>query len=243
MYSSLAHRSFHVHDEQLLPESFQCPVCESLRVKKAFRVQQNPDVFFNKCIDCHALFSSRMPVTSVLDSLYANYDYCISYERLLNHIKQYTLVDDCRVLDFGGGKSTSTLDHVIVDYGGKIAGEYDLVIASGVLEHVTDPRSTINELFSVLKPDGFFYARTPCIARLKKIIPVLDTGFPYHLYDFSREFWNKVPETCDLECDIVVSRPSLIETELLKNPARTVVSYLLKKIGLTAGWEIILKQR
>lgn len=41
------------------------------------------------------------------------------------------------------------------------AGRFDLVIASAVLEHVTDPYQCMAEIHRVLKPDGLIYSATP----------------------------------------------------------------------------------
>jgi SAM-dependent methyltransferase len=54
-------------------------------------------------------------------------------------------------------------------------GEYDLVIACAVLEHVADPQRCVAEFHRVLRPDGMVYAVTPFLQ-------------PVHMaaYDFTR---------------------------------------------------------
>lgn len=41
--------------------------------------------------------------------------------------------------------------------------EFDLVIAQEVLEHVKNPRKAVEEVFRVLKKDGYFYMQLPFI--------------------------------------------------------------------------------
>jgi SAM-dependent methyltransferase len=140
----------------------------------------------------------------------------------------------------------------------QVEGPFDLVLASAILEHIPDLRPVIEHLFRMLAPRGWFYARTPYAVPLKRLLPKLDITYPGHVHDLGAPFWNRVPATYRQPLRIVVSQPSLIETNLLRQPGRTIAAWLMKLPArielslfpsprtplwrLVGGWEVILQR-
>jgi SAM-dependent methyltransferase len=141
----------------------------------------------------------------------------------------------------------------------RVNGPFDIVLASAVLEHIPDLHGVLEQLFSLLAPRGWFYARTPYVAPLKRLFKQFDISYPGHVHDLGAPFWNRVPATFEQGLRLIASRPSLVETHLLRQPARTVSAWLMKlpaRLELAAlptprtpcwrlvgGWEVILQRR
>jgi SAM-dependent methyltransferase len=140
----------------------------------------------------------------------------------------------------------------------KVEGPFDLVLASAVLEHIPQLQPILKSLFEILAPGGWFYARTPWIAPLKCLFPDFDMTYPGHVHDLGAPFWNRVPVTFAQPLRIVVSRPSLVETNWLHQPGRTAAAWLMKLPArlelavspsprcpwwrLVGGWEVVLQR-
>jgi 2-polyprenyl-3-methyl-5-hydroxy-6-metoxy-1,4-benzoquinol methylase len=62
---------------------------------------------------------------------------------------------------------------------GELEGSFDVVIASEVLEHLTDPWSTVTALAKCLKPGGLIYASSPNIAHWRVIAALFLGRFEY----------------------------------------------------------------
>src|SRR5688572_18153190 len=71
----------------------------------------------------------------------------------------------------------------------EVSGVFDIILASAVLEHIPQLNSVLVKLYSMLKPSGFFYARTPYMVPFKKIIRHLDFTYPGHVHDLGPAFW------------------------------------------------------
>jgi SAM-dependent methyltransferase len=140
-----------------------------------------------------------------------------------------------------------------------VNGPFDLVIASAVLEHIPGLKGVLEKLFASLAPGGWFYARTPYLVPLKRLLPALDITYPGHVHDLGAPFWNRVPTTYRQPLQILVSRPSLIETDPLRQPIRSAAAWLMKlpaRVELTfsrsrrtplwrlvGGWEVVLRRQ
>lgn len=140
----------------------------------------------------------------------------------------------------------------------EVDGEFDIILASAILEHVPELEMVIRRLFGLLAPGGWFYARTPYLAPLKRWLPELDLTYPGHVHDLGAPFWNRVAETFQSPLRIVASRPSLIETSFRRQPIRTTVAWLMKfparmELALrrtsrppfwqwVGGWEVVLQK-
>ncbi len=137
-----------------------------------------------------------------------------------------------------------------------VDGSYDVLLASAILEHIPDAHSAIRKLIGMARPGAFMYARTPYIIPLAKLVPKLDTTYPAHVHDMGGEFWNRFIETFNLNAQVLISRPSPVETTFLKWPVRTILAHVLKfparvelwalgqrrtpRWKLVGGWEVIL---
>jgi 2-polyprenyl-3-methyl-5-hydroxy-6-metoxy-1,4-benzoquinol methylase len=133
----------------------------------------------------------------------------------------------------------------------------DIIIASAVLEHVTNPLESLTQLFGALNRDGLLYIRTPAVAGFLQLAKALggqlDFTFPAHLHDFGQDFWenilNIVPEGSRFE--VLHSAPSLVETDLRQHPWHTVAAHVAKapwrllgrKYTLVGGWEIVFTRK
>ena len=56
----------------------------------------------------------------------------------------------------------------------EVNGQYDLAIASAILEHIPDVHAVMSRLFALVAPGGFFYARTPFMLPLARLVRGLD---------------------------------------------------------------------
>jgi SAM-dependent methyltransferase len=140
----------------------------------------------------------------------------------------------------------------------EIAGggrEFDLVLASAVLEHVPDLRPLLAALLAAVAPGGAFYARTPAAVPLARLVPGLDLGYPAHVHDLGSGFWNRAGGLFRFRGRTAVSRPSLVATGW-RDPLRTGFAHLLKlpariegrlaparpdrMWNLVGGWEVVL---
>lgn len=134
--------------------------------------------------------------------------------------------------------------------------DFDIVLASAVVEHLPHPREAILALLAALKPGGSSYFRTPAVAAVVRCASRLgvrvDFGFPAHRHDMGQAFWERLPETLHLgaEFRMVRSRPSLVETEFSKHPLRTAGSHLFKlpwlvfgrSYTMVGGWEVVVQR-
>lgn len=141
---------------------------------------------------------------------------------------------------------------------GEVGGDYDLILASAVLEHVPQVNAVIRGLAALARPGTYFYARTPFMIPLARLIGTFDLTYPAHVHDMGSSFWNRFVQTFELQAETIVSRPSLIETTLLEAPARTIAAFAMKLPShlelalrrprpadpiwtLVGGWEVILR--
>lgn len=140
-----------------------------------------------------------------------------------------------------------------------IEGSFDLVLASAVLEHVPECGTLFRQLWSRVRPGGFFYARTPYIEPFMRLLPGgLDMSYPAHVHDLGPGFWNRLPEVFNLDGEVLASRPSTVETQLGEHFLRTVIAHVLKLPAriethlrgrpqtlfwpFVGGWEVLLQR-
>jgi SAM-dependent methyltransferase len=135
--------------------------------------------------------------------------------------------------------------------------EFDLVIASAVLEHIPNPRPVLVSLLDALGGGGLFYARTPFMLPLARCMPSRRIGrellcYPYHVHDMGDRFWEGVLEVLGMpvEYRIKRSRPSMVEQTMRRDPVRASAARLLKagrrflgrRYRLVGGWEVFVER-
>lgn len=146
----------------------------------------------------------------------------------------------------------SRIDVKKVESISSLGGEkFSLVIASAVIEHYPAPRQLVSDLLACVKDGGAFYARTPsmiAIMRLAKRVGVhIDFTYPGHMHDLGQKFWEKYFKNIP-GFNLIVSRPSIVETVFSSNFFRTTVAYMLKapwhllgsRYQLVGGWEVVV---
>ena len=198
-----------------------------------------------------------------------------------------SLVEPMSILDYGGGDGTLSKEiahllkpgkvHITVvdnEESGLVGSEtvilkkvsnlddlereYDIVLASAIIEHIPEPADIVRNLFSLLKPGGLFYARTPWTVPLTRILNI-DLGYPGHVHDLGAAFWNRSPQTFGLNAEVIVSQPSIVATTFPKAFLRTLAAHILKFPALVecklikgrseplwkyvGGWEVLLRKR
>lgn len=268
MRAAVYHEGHHLRRDELYDASAFCPVCYSPEPRRrVLHVQDDPAIDMLECSECGVASASMMPLPATLDRYYATYydgrSERFTFDgagRFAEHLtgSMAHLAHGARILDFGGGDGSlaaaigarlgdASLE--VVDVGRTldgIAGRFDLVIASAVLEHIPEPAVTIRRLFGLLAPGGYFYARTPYVLPFARVLPRLDITFPAHVHDMGRPFWDRVPPLLGFDGQVVASRPSLVETTVRTDPLRTVAAHVLKapgirRLGFVGGWEVVLR--
>jgi SAM-dependent methyltransferase len=133
---------------------------------------------------------------------------------------------------------------------------YQFIIASAVIEHLAQPKPAMNDLLNLLSIGGLFYARTPYIVPLTRLMHLigvkLDFTFPAHIHDLGQDFWESyfTMGICPGHFSVLESQPSIVETSLARHTIRTVTAYLLKGpyyiFGswwkLVGGWEVFVRK-
>lgn len=114
--------------------------------------------------------ASIVPVGSnVLDAGAGDCQYKFLFEAM-----NYESADFCQVdKPYGEITYVGDLNHIPVP-----DNNYDLVLCTQVLEHVTDPQAIVAELFRVLKPGGVIYASAPLFYEEHEI--------PYDFFRYTR---------------------------------------------------------
>jgi 2-polyprenyl-3-methyl-5-hydroxy-6-metoxy-1,4-benzoquinol methylase len=115
---------------------------------------------------------------------------------------------------------------------------FDLVIVSHVLEHVSDPKATLSEVFSLLKPGGSFFLAIPnfgCIERKLTGANWQQMDLPRHLYFFEPKTLRQALEQVGLKIQRLefISEGWALRVALLrsmKQPLGSLVDKLLKPI-------------
>ena len=137
------------------------------------------------------------------------------------------------------------------------SGNYDLVLASAIIEHLPQPKQTLIRLLKLLNDGGVFFARTPYVVPLIKLYRILgrkwDFMYPMHLHDLGSEFWNTFlwKMSLDEHFKVIKSKPSIVEASLKSRFIRAIASYTLKapwyligsRYKLVGGWEIFIRKQ
>ena len=132
-------------------------------------------------------------------------------------------------------------------------GEFDIAIASAIVEHIPNPRETVRGLLNSLAPAGRAYFRTPAMTPVIKFAARLGTHveftYPAHLHDMGQAFWENVLSTMSGDgFTLLRSRPGLVEADFRTHPGRAGVSLLFKspwfllrrRYKMVGAWEAII---
>ena len=202
---------------------------------------------------------------------------------LYKNFKKYTQKKYLKILDFGGGDGTlayklalkffskdiKKIDIDVFDYNemliesddkririkrvDQICEFYDIVIASAIIEHLSNPKKSLDMIMDLINDKGLIYIRTPYVVPLLKISNFFnvsyDFTYPAHLHDLGQEFWENF-FTKNNRFKIVKSRPSIVETNFRRYFLRTILAYILKfpwfllrwKYKIVGGWEIFAQK-
>lgn len=137
------------------------------------------------------------------------------------------------------------------------AEDCDLVLASAVLEHIPYPQEDFTRLLSAVRPGGLFYARTPCVAPIFRILQRIglpaDFTYPAHVHDMGEAYWSNILNLLPppfQTYSMIWSHPSIVETTLKKNIMRTLAAHVMKapwrilgnRYQLVGGWEVLIRR-
>lgn len=140
---------------------------------------------------------------------------------------------------------------------GELSSEYNLIIASGVLEHVRNPLEVLITMVDRLADGGMIYIRTPYILPTYRLLKFFgfkqDFGYPAHFYDFSPRSWQNISEILMKKyptISIYRTGASPSEVGMSKKPFLGLVTVLLKlptNLGLKnwpfcGGYEVVLRK-
>lgn len=163
-------------------------------------------------------------------------DYHTVTDRIENSISQY---------------SYKTLDQI------PLSDEFDIVIASAILEHLKNPRQIISSLLQKMKKQGIFYARTPYsfpfYKGFKRLGKTFGMPYPAHLFDMGSYFWSDLLKTMNLTADFRMKEchTSLVHAEFRERPLVNILSHLVKLpsylVGkyypFSGGWEVVIQRK
>ena len=78
------------------------------------------------------------------------------------------------VVDYEKHREASTPNVVVNGHRdlNEVGGQYDVLLASAILEHIPDAHSTIRKLVGMARPGAFMYARTPYVVPLARLVPL-----------------------------------------------------------------------
>jgi len=165
----------------------------------------------------------------------------------------YTVVDVSNA-----GQPTNRNGIKLLDHLPENGKQYQLVIASAVLEHIPDVYNTLTQLYSSLPEGGILYIRTPWHGPIKQIFAGIDLGYPGHVHDMGQAFWEKIWNVLEFKVYILYSAPSINQTGYRYDFFRTLVVDVLKMPGnvhnkfrsfgkptlwpYVGGWEILVQK-
>ena len=133
---------------------------------------------------------------------------------------------------------------------------FDFIIASGVVEHVTDPRGVLEALFTRLAPGGRFYARTPYVAPYMRLVGTRGAAwfFPYppHHHHMGSRCWENLVHHAGEGQDVslITARPAIVQVSFAQDWKVALLSHLAKapwyvlgnRYPFVGGWEVVVQK-
>lgn len=136
-------------------------------------------------------------------------------------------------------KTDRILSESLLQLQPRFAGFFDVINASQVLEHLTDPRRTITEMTALLRPGGVLSIDVPNVHSWRyRIRGAKEFDPTAHLYHFSKKTLSDLLTRCGL--DVLEARTGFsaarVLTRVFNTPERAAgAAYLLYR-GPTAGF-------
>ena len=132
--------------------------------------------------------------------------------------------------------------------------EFDIVVASAIMEHIPYPRGVLLDLLDSLRVGGGSYFRTPAVSPMIRLASCLgarlDFTYPEHVHDMGQSFWEKLLPSLGLNSrfSLVRSRPSIVQADFCSHPIRAAIAHMLKwpwyilrsHYALVGGWEAVI---
>ena len=134
------------------------------------------------------------------------------------------------------------------------AQEFDIVVASAVIEHIPSPRSVLMALLNSLRVGGGIYFRTPAVSSLIRLTSRfgvhMDFLYPEHVHDMGQAFWEQVIPSLGMtdSFSIVKSQPSIVQEDFRTHPLRAALAHAMKspwllfrsRYTMVGGWEVVI---
>lgn len=118
--ATVFHKGFKLIEDELVPETLNCPICGHVERCKIINIQNNPTVSLYQCMKCHAVSAHRMPKPEVLEKYYSQYynenESKITVDNtnkfsahLFKYFSNFINNSEINILDFGGGNGSISL--------------------------------------------------------------------------------------------------------------------------------------
>jgi hypothetical protein len=134
------------------------------------------------------------------------------------------------------------------------AQEFDIVVASAVIEHIPSPRSILMRLLNSLRAGGSIYFRTPAVSSLIRLISRFGIGmdfqYPEHVHDMGQAFWEHLIPSLGMtdSFSLVKSQPSIVQEDFRTHPIRAALAHVMKspwylfrsRYTMVGGWEAVI---
>jgi 2-polyprenyl-3-methyl-5-hydroxy-6-metoxy-1,4-benzoquinol methylase len=132
--------------------------------------------------------------------------------------------------------------------------EFDIVVASAVIEHIPSPRSILLALLNSLRVGGGIYFRTPAVSSLIRLTARIgmhiDFQYPEHVHDMGQAFWERLIPSLGMtdSFSIVKSQPSIVQEDFRTHPLRAALAHAMKspwrlfrsRYTMVGGWEVVI---
>jgi hypothetical protein len=132
--------------------------------------------------------------------------------------------------------------------------EFDIVVASAVIEHIPSPRSVLMTLLNSLRAGGGIYFRTPAVSSLIRLISRfgmhMDFQYPEHVHDMGQAFWEGLIASLGMtdSFSMVKSQPSIVQEDFRTHPLRAALAHAMKspwyffrsRYTMVGGWEAVI---
>lgn len=139
----------------------------------------------------------------------------------------YDDVDAC-VVDLCTPRQAGRVRFEHVDGFGRMEARHDVLVASAVLEHLTDVPGTVARLARVAADGALLFIRTPWELPLTRVLPRYRLLWPQHLHDMWPEYFERFLATYGLRGELIHSTPFVVESSFRQRPLRTAAAHLLK---------------